>query len=440
MADTIRVEALTRVEGHGGILVRFEDGRPTAVELRIFEPPRFFEALLRGRPFSDAPDLTARICGICPVAYQITACIAMESALGIEIDEPIRKLRRLLYCGEWIQSHALHMFMLHAPDFLGFHDFFQMADAFPDMVDDALALKKIGNRIMRVLGGREIHPINVKVGGFYRVPSRSEVDGLLPDLEAALPRIMEHTVELAKSVQTSISPSRILVALRHPHEYPISEGRLVSNHGMDISADEFEDRFEERQLERSTALYCTLDSMTYACGPLSRINLNFDRLGAEARETATRAGFQVPISNPFSSIVARGLEVVQATSDAIAIAREYAPPDRASVPFDVRAGSGAACTEAPRGVLFHRYALDDDGVITDAKIVPPTSQNQGAIEEDLWALAPSLPSRPKDEATRLAEQSVRNHDPCISCATHLVDLEFETRTGRTPGPTESRGD
>jgi len=404
----IKVDYLARVEGEGALTIRIRDGQVEDVKLEIFEPPRFFEGFLRERSFREAPDITARICGICPVAYQMSACHAMEDALGVTLPPDLRRLRRLLYCGEWVESHALHMFMLHAPDFLGFQDAIAMSAEHGDWVKRGLAIKKAGNAIVNVLGGREIHPINVRAGGFFRLPTRAEMGGLatfdFPEFE----RDYE------------------MVGLRHPDEYPFCEGRIVSNKGLDIDLHDYEKHFEELHVEHSTALHSVLRGTdSYLVGPLARINLCFDKLGDTARAAADAIGFAPPCTNPFKSLLARGIELVQVLAEAQQIVDEYRVPSVSHVEVEPRASSGCGCTEAPRGMLFHRYRLDDEGLIEEAKIVPPTSQNQGTIEQDLRELAPELAKMPLEDATWRAEQAVRNYDPCISCSTHFLKLRFE---------------
>jgi len=423
MARTISVKYLARVEGEGGLTIRYRGKKPTSVELRIFEPPRFFEALLRGRSHLDPPDITARICGICPVAYQMSACRAIEDALDLEIPEPIARLRRLLYCGEWIESHGLHVFFLHAPDFLGCADAVEMAKRHRDVVVRALAIKKAGNAIVTALGGREIHPINVRIGGFYRAPARSELTTLVPGLEAALAAMRSGVEWLAGLDFPEFERDYEFVALRHPTEYPAYEGRIVSNKGLDITAREYDEHFREQQVPHSTALHSVLNARgAYVCGPLARINLNFDRLGSAARETADRIGFSVPCNNPYKTLLARGLETVEALDRALSLIATYSPPERAFVDAPPRAATGYGCTEAPRGILYHRYRLASDGLIEDARIVPPTSQNMKSIEADLFELAPGLAELPNAEASWNAERAVRNYDPCISCSTHFLTL------------------
>jgi coenzyme F420-reducing hydrogenase alpha subunit len=392
----------------------------------IYEPPRFFEALLRGRHAAEAPDITARICGICPVAYQMSACNALESLFEVEIPSPIRLLRLLLYYAEWIQSHTLHVVMLHAPDFLGFEDVVQMAHAHPETVRRALQLKKAGNQLMALIGGRAIHPINVRLGGFYRVPQPSELHNLFTPLQHAL----DIALELVRWVSGFEFPELELdyefVALRHPADYAILDGRIVSNRGIDVPVDGFDETFSESQVAYSTALhYHVRGRGSYLAGPLARFNLNFGQLSPLARTAAQEAGVLPPVRNPFKSIVVRAVEVVHALERSLELIERYEPPTPPWVAYTVRSGVGYGATEAPRGLLYHRYQVAPDGTILDARIVPPTAQNQKQIEDDLRQLAPRVIELPKQQATWLCEQTIRNYDPCISCATHFLRLDIE---------------
>jgi coenzyme F420-reducing hydrogenase alpha subunit len=423
-SKSLRVDVLSRVEGDGSMVVKVKDGRVTGVKLGIFEPPRFFEGLLRGRAFHEAPDITARICGICPVAYQLTACLAMEDACGIRVDGALRELRRLFYCGEWIESHALHVYMLHAPDFLGFESGLHLAREHPELVARGLKLKKAGNDIVRLLGGREIHPVNARLGGFYRAPSRNELAPLVGTLEEALETAVATVRWVAGFTFPDFEENTTFVSLRHPSEYPMAGGRIVSSGGLDIAVGEFDTAFVEEQVAHSNSLHARLRTGGhYAVGPLARYNLNADRLGARAREAAREAGLAAPCTNPFRSIVVRAVELVFACEEALRILGDYRGAEPPSVEAHPREGHGAACTEAPRGLLFHRYELAGDGTILDARIVPPTSQNLATIEDDLARFAQSNLSLPKERLQWQCEQAVRNHDPCISCATHFVRIE-----------------
>jgi coenzyme F420-reducing hydrogenase alpha subunit len=422
----VKVDALARVEGEGGLFVKLKDGRVADVQLRIYEPPRFFEALLRGRHFSEAPDITARICGICPVAYQMSAVQAMEAALGVHVDGPLRALRRLLYCGEWIESHVLHVAMLHAPDFLGYASALHMAQDHPDVVALALELKKLGNDVVSAIGGREIHPINVRVGGFHKVPSKGDLTPLAERLKRGLDAAARLAGVVAGFAFPDFERDYEFVALRHPLEYPLNEGRLASNHGLDVDVTEYEEHFQEEHVPHSNALHSVLRRRgAYLVGPLARYSLNFDRLPEVARDAARAAGLGRECRNPFRSIVVRMVETLFAIDEALRLIAAYEAPDRPAVEVAPRAGMGHGCSEAPRGILYHRYRLDQNGLIEAAKIVPPTAQNQRSIENDLAQLVAGSLDLPDDQLQWRCEQAVRNYDPCISCATHFLKLTVE---------------
>jgi len=424
---TIKVDYLARVEGEGAMYLKVREGKLEDVKLKIFEPPRFFEGLLRGRKYRDAPDITARICGICPVAYQMSAVHALEQAFGVTVEGSLRELRRLLYCGEWIASHTLHIYMLHAPDFLGHDSVVHMAKDFPELVEQGLQLKKVGDELMRLLGGREIHPINVRVGGFYKAPTKGELRALLPRLEEARDAAQK-TVRWAASLDfPEFEQDYTFVALRHPDEYPMNEGRVVSNRGLDISAADFEDHFEEIHVAHTNALHCVMrgSQTSYHVGPLARYALNFACLPDSLQDEAKRAGLGSVCKNPFKSILIRSLEVLYACDEALRIIRTYEPPEFPFIEIEPRAATGYAVTEAPRGILYHRYELDERGEILNCNIIPPTSQNQKMIEDDLWQFVPLYLDQPDEKLRWQAEQAIRNYDPCISCATHFLKLDIE---------------
>jgi sulfhydrogenase subunit alpha len=420
---TIKVDYLARVEGEGGVRITFDGRVVSNVELRIFEPPRFFEAFLRGRSFMEAPDITARICGICPVAYQMSAVHAMEDALGVTVSEPVRELRRLLYCGEWIESHVLHIYMLHAPDFLGYDGAIDMAKDHGDVVRDGLELKKIGNEILELLGGRAIHPVNVRVGGFYRAPTRHELQPLAERLRRARD-IAWTTVRFVSGFDfPDCERDYEFVALGGAGEYPFNAGHVLSNKGLDITPQDYDAHFEESHVKRSNALHSHLHGRPYLTGPIARYSLNSALLSPTAQEAAKQAGLGATCNNPFRSIVVRAVEVLYACDEALRIIDAYRQPEQPHLDLSAHAGIGYACTEAPRGMLYHRYRLDEDGTILDAKIVPPTSQNQPSIEDDLKFFAAEWLDMPEEALRIRCEQAVRNHDPCISCATHFLRLE-----------------
>lgn len=422
----VQVDYLARVEGEGAIYIKINKDKIEDYKFRIYEPPRFFEAFLRGRSYQEIPDITARICGICPIAYQMSSTHAIEKAFGVKIVGPIRDLRRLIYCGEWIESHALHIVMLHAPDFLGYDDVIQMAKDHPDIVKKGLRIKKAGNDIVNILGGREIHPINVKVGGFYRIPAKKEFESLIEELKWERDECVNLVKWCASLPMPDYEFDYEFVALQHPQEYPFNEGRLVSNKGLDCDVSEYDRYFIEEQVKHSTSLHSRIaERGAYLVGPTARYNLNYDKLPPLARETAQAAGLPRISKNPFQSIAIRAVETLYACEEALRILENYEMPDRPSIPLQPQAATGYGCSEAPRGTLYHRYKLDADGIVTDAKIVAPTSQNQKMIESDLFHFASQNLRLSKDELTWKCEQVIRNYDPCISCSCHFLKLQVE---------------
>lgn len=455
---TIKVGNLARVEGEGSLYIAFEGNKLTTVQLKIFEPPRLFEALLQGRHFSEAPDITARICGICPVAYQMSAVHAMEGAFDFKPDKTVRALRRLLYCGEWIESHILHIIMLHAPDFVGVNNVAELATQHKEMVTSCLRLKKLGNTILTLLGGRSVHPINVKVTGFYRLPTTSELNPLLPELEWAttfLPTLIDWLTTFTYP-DCHIEYQR--VALHHPTEYAMNEGMIHSTAGLSISAEQFEQHFKEIQMPHSTAFHATdMGDTPYITGPLARFTLNYEQLPATIQQQALALDLDKPCHNPFRTILIRALEVSYAVTEATRLINEelhaLAHPTSEIPHLDLVAQanltrpetrsdhtepySGCAATEAPRGLLYHRYQIDHEGAILQANIIPPTSQNQRQIESDLTQIITRHDHGDDTQLQHLCEQAIRNHDPCISCATHFLDLTVDRQTD-TPNTTSGK--
>jgi sulfhydrogenase subunit alpha len=424
---TLSVGTLTRVEGEGALHVTLRDGALESVQLNIYEPPRFFEAFLRGRAYTEPPDMTARVCGICPVAYQVSACNAIEEACGVEVDEDLIALRRLLYCGEWINSHALHIYLLHAPDFLGYSDIVGMARVHLAAVERGLALKKAGNRLMEFVGGRAIHPINVRLGGFYSVPTRADFQPLVEQLRQALDNALA-TVEWVSGFEfPDLELDHEFLALTAPGRYPIENGVIARSAGPSFPVADFTSHVAEAQVPYSTALHATLDGGRYLTGPLARFALNSSALSPIAAQAAANAGLSSECRNPFRSIIVRAVEVVYAIEEALRIIDGYQRPSRPFVDVPARAGVGHGVSEAPRGLLYHRYRIGDDGQVTAATIIPPTSQNQAAIEADLARAVADNLSLDDAALTTLCERVIRSYDPCISCSAHFLTLTVEWR-------------
>ena len=423
----VEIPSIARVEGEGALHLKLHGDEIVDLRLEIYEPPRFFEAFLAGRHFSEVPDIVPRICGICPVAYQMSAIHALESAFGVEVPDGVRELRRILYFAEWIESHMLHVHLLAAPDFLGYESAITMAATERAALERGLTLKRLGNDLMAAIGGREIHPVSPVVGGFSRAPRRRDLLAYLPRLADARAALLEVAGWVAGfDVPTFPRPAE-LVGLWHPDEYPINEGVVRSTDGREFDATEFEDTVEELHVEHSNALHAVFtDTGTpYFVGPLARVNLNAEHLTPTALEVARRTGLTTPQVDPFASLAARVVETGVAIDECARLIEAYRPPDPPHATVHPRAGRGTWVTEAPRGILYHRYDVSDDGTILEAKIVPPTSQNLRTIEDDLRLFVERNLALSQDELTWRCEQAVRNYDPCISCATHFLNLTIE---------------
>jgi coenzyme F420-reducing hydrogenase alpha subunit len=424
---TLSVGALTRVEGEGALHVTLTDGAVESVELNIYEPPRFFEAFLRGRAHTEPPDITARVCGICPVAYQISASNAIENACGVTVPPELAALRRLLYCGEWIHSHALHIFLLHIPDFLGYPDGISLAKDRPDLIERGLAIKKTGNRLMEQIGGRAIHPINVRLGGFYSVPHKHDLEPVAEMLRRSLDDALDTLRSVAEFDFPDAEFDHELLSLTDGDRYPIENGTIKRSGGPPFDVAQFSDHIVEAQVKHSTALHATLDGERYLTGPLARYSLNSAALSPIAREAAAAAGLAPVCRNPFRSILVRAVEVIYAIEESLRIITEYERPSRPFVDVPARAAIGHGVSEAPRGLLYHRYQIGDDGLIRSATIVPPTAQNQAAIEHEMAELVAANLTLDDATLTSLCEKSIRNHDPCISCSAHFLTLTIDRK-------------
>jgi sulfhydrogenase subunit alpha len=424
---TFSVDSMSRVEGEGRLKVVVRGDQVVSAELSIFEAPRFFERLVVGREPDQVIDIVARICGICPVAYQMTATEAFERLFGVELDPAVRQLRRLFYWGEWLQSHALHIYLLHAPDFLGYDSALDMARDHRPVVERGLRLKQVGVDLMALLGGRAVHPVSMRVGGFYHVPSRDQLRAQLPALERALEEAQE-TVRWSSTLRLpDYERDPLMLSLYDPERYALDTGRLLTSEGIDVDPSEWDSAFTEQHVAHSTALQATsLDGKHHLLGPSSRVVISGQGLHPLAKTALEEAGGVHAVRrNMFASIIARGVEMVHAAAEAIAIIEAYEPPTDPAVAWEPRPGSAAWATEAPRGVLFHRYDVGQDGRVAGARIVPPTAQNQAFMEDDMRGYVGSVLDLPEPEAASRLEALIRCYDPCISCATHFLTLEVD---------------
>lgn len=417
----INTPALTRVEGEGALELKIVGNDIESLRLRIFEPPRYFEKFLEGREYTEVVDITARICGICPVAYQMSAVEALESIHQIAPTPWIEAMRRVMYCGEWIQSHALHIHLLALPDFLGYDDALTMGKSHPEILSRGLKLQSLGNQLIRLFGGRSVHPVGVRVGGFYKAPDREAAADLADKLADAIPDAVDLANWIAEIEIPPVEQDVTSVSLRHPSEYPMIGDRIIASDGLDIPLEAFAQHFPEQHLPHSTALHATYNGKPYLVGPLARLNLNLDRLPAETLKLIARTGIAFPSRNMYHSMLARAFEIHIALLEAVRLLRNYRMPDICWQEHSPQAGVGFGATEAPRGLLWHRYETGSDGLIRSATIVPPTSQNQARIEEDIARTLTALGLDQSEDTLRFeAERVIRNYDPCISCATHFL--------------------
>lgn len=420
----IDVPALTRVEGEGSLRLEVRDGQLHELGLSIFEPPRYFEKFLEGREAEEVVDIVARICGICPVAYQMSALNALESLSNDSLGHWVQQMRRVFYCGEWLQSHALHIHLLALPDFLGFDNAIAMAERHPNEVKRGLQLQGLGNSLIRLFGGRSVHPVGARLGGFHHAPAAEDVRALVASLQQAQSDAAELTRFCARLPLPEDPQTFISVALHHTDCYAIESGSLRTSTGLELTADQFEQHFRETHKPDSTALWSDFNGEPYLTGPLARLNLNYSQLPPFLQQRLNEIGLSLPCSNMFMSLIARALEIELVIAEAIRLLQDYMHPASPFTPLTLQAGSGYGMSEAPRGLLWHRYELDDKGLIQTARIVPPTSQNQARIEADLHRSLTAFGLDNDEDALRLrAEQVIRNYDPCISCATHFLTLE-----------------
>jgi sulfhydrogenase subunit alpha len=360
------------------------------------------------------------------VAYQMSSVIAMENALDVEVTPQVYALRRLMYCGEYIESHALHIYLLQAPDLLGQPSALDLAAIAPEVVKNALRMKKIGNEVLNAIGGRSVHPVNACVGGFHRWPDKDSLNDLLPELQWGLEAARE-TVRWSLTLPyPDLEIDYEFVAIHHPDEYGVMHGEVLSSKGHKTSAADYEMRYFEEHVQRSNALHGhTSYGGTYLVGPLARLSLNHAQLFPEAQKALNDANLQLPLLNPYKSLIARAIELVHFYEEAIALIKAYNPAGPAHLNLKLKAGEGFGMSEAPRGLLYHHYKIDEQGNVRFAKIVPPTAQNLPRIEADLLTIAPQLISMEQEVATLTAEHLVRSYDPCISCATHFLRLKIE---------------
>jgi len=416
---TIQVDYIARVEGQGALKINIEkDGKVKTLEFQIFEPPRFFESFLIGRKYDEVMEIVSRICGICPVAHQITALRAVENALGLEPSEQVNDLRKLIAISAHIQSNVLSMYFLSLPDLMGYESAIAMLKNHSEIIKRGLKLKKLGNDITDIIGGRAVHPITMIVGGFSTLPSENKLKNIRERLVDAKKDALETVYLFSKLDIPDFNRKCEHVAISDPKEYAVNYGRFKSNKGLDIDEMNYRSYIYEKQKPYSTALHsCVKQRDSFMVGPLPRVNINFNQLSSGAKDAAKKTGIKFPNYNPFVSHLARAIELVHDIDESIDII-DRVPLKQEKINIICNSGFGAAITEAPRGSLYHGYKLNNNGIIIDADIVPPTAHNAYNIEKDLNAFVQTILDLSIEEITLKCEMLIRAYDPCISCSTH----------------------
>jgi sulfhydrogenase subunit alpha len=430
MTENIRVDVhhVTRVEGHGNIVVDVRDGTLEQCELQIVETPRFFEAMLRGRPYTQASHITSRICGICAIGHATASLRATERALQVQLTEQTELLRKLAFHGEMLDSHILHVYMLIAPDFLNVGSVIPLATSHPDVVKRALRLKKFSGDLCKTIVGRHTHPIAMTVGGFTHYPKISELEDLRAQAEALIAEV-DATVELFGTLPwPTFERETEYIALVQPHEYGFIDGEIGSSDGYKVPLSEYRTVTNEHLEAHSTAKHAAFNRQSYMVGALARFNLKHEHLLPRAKAAAEHLGLEAPCYRPFMNSAAQVVEIVQCMDDVIRLLDtliergiEWEKP----APVTLTPGArGVGACDVPRGTLFHEYQIGEDGLIQEANCIIPTGQNLGNIDRDMRALVPTLLTEPEDQIRLKMEMLVRAYDPCISCSTHFLNVEF----------------
>jgi coenzyme F420-reducing hydrogenase alpha subunit len=423
----VNVHHLTRVEGHGNIVVDVKNGELVKCDLEVVEAPRFFEAMLRGRPYYEASHITSRICGICATGHATASLRATENALGVEISEQTELLRKLVFHGEIIDSHVLHVYMLVAPDFFGVGSVLPLASSHPEVVKRALRIKKLSGDLCAMISGRHTHPIAMTVGGFTHLPTINELLAMKERLIAAR-EDMDETIALLKTLPwPQFERETEYVSLQKEDEYAYIDGVIATTDGFTYELPDYRQVTNEHLLPHSTAKHCKHNRDSYMVGALARFNNNYDQLRPRAKAAAEALGMKPVVTNTFLNSAAQAIEMVHCIDDSIHLIDELVDRGVEEEPlfqFQGKGGEGVGSCDVPRGILFHNYLIDDEGLIQGANCIIPTNQNYANMEADMRALVPQILDRPQDEITHMMEMLIRAYDPCISCSTHFLKVEF----------------
>jgi len=430
MANTFRIEekSLSRVEGHGDLILDVKNKKIEKLIFRIPESPRFFEAMLVGRKYDKPSHITSRICGICSVAHTLASIKATEAAFDIKPSEQTIKLRKLIMHHECVQSNVLHVYFLAAPDFFGVGSVFPLIKTHPEVVNIALRAKMMANEMVRIIGGRAVHPIRTVVGGFTKLTTMEEMVKMKEMLKAIYPDF-EKTLEVFKTLKLpDFERETEYISITDPIEYALYDGNIKSTDGWEIDDQDYLSKINEKVVQHSTAKHCWSSRDAYFVGALARFNNNYDQLSDNAKEYAQELGLKAPCYNTFMNNIAQFVEVVHSIDDSIKIIDELMEngidEDKAMAEIKVKAGRGVGVVEAPRGLLIHDYTYDERGRIKKANLIIPSNQNSANIEKDMQALVPTIIDKSEDEIKLGCEMMIRAYDPCISCSTHFLNIKL----------------
>jgi coenzyme F420-reducing hydrogenase alpha subunit len=423
----INVHYLTRVEGHGNIVLNVKEGKIEELQWIVPESPRFFEVMMRDRYYEDVNHIASRICGICSISHSTVSLQATEKAFGVKPSEQTILLRKLLFNAELLESHILHVMFLAAPDFLGVGSVFPLVNTHKDVVLMALRLKRLSYNLAEALAGRKTHPLSCIVGGFAKLPQYSELEALRKRLEDALVDLAA-IVDIFKTLKIpDFTRETEYIALKDDNEYAFISGQIASTDTGLTSVENYLNVTNEFCVPQSTAKYTKNARDSYMVGALARFNINHDKLLPKAKNAAAELGLAAPNFNPFMITVAQLVEVVHAVEHSIQIIDRLFERGLKEEPNKVnpKRGRGISAVEAPRGILFHDYSYGESGILKEANCIIPTNQNHNSIQKDFEALVPLILAKPEDEIRLTMEMLVRAYDPCISCSAHMLKIDFK---------------
>jgi len=421
----IKLDHIAKVEGHANLTVKVDAGKIQKVELAVVEGSRWFEGIVKGKKWDEVHLVVQRICGICSVSHTIVALQAIEDALGVKVSDQTKSLRELMEIGAFLQSHSLHLYLLALPDYLGYQSALDMASKYKKEVLRGLAIKKLGNDIDAVIGGRIMHPVAVKVGGFSKLPTQKELDLLLKKLEKTKGDAIKTAELFSGLAYKKFKRNTEYVSLKLEDGYPIISGKIMFSNGLEVPQHDYEKYLKETVMPYSFAKFSTFENRSFYVGALGRVNNNYDMLSKNAQKCIEKFKINFPSYNPFHNNYAQAIEIVHCVDRAIEILKNLKIETETVPDIRPKAGTGISIIEAPRGILIHEFKLDSKGRVAKANVVTPTAQNLKNIEDDVKKLLPKMMDKTEKEIIFELEKLIRSYDPCISCSAHFLELKWE---------------